>query len=271
MYADSHSNWPKLLPGIMMAFRMSPAPQSTQFSPFELVFGKQMRLPIDTSLRPNTTVAKDFKTHLEDLVSKLKLIREIATTNIQKCQQVQKTRYDQNSKVPQFKQGDKVWLSVRKFPVGVSPKLCSKWDGPFFISNIGPNATFKLTRCTTNKPVKSYIHANRLKPYNDPEFRTVMYKNNTRRIQPDDIPIPPAQPDIQQLPQRPNPDQFYEIEKLLGKKQIRGKTYFRVKWVGFQETTWEPQDEIPPLPLQEFYTTHTKAGKRRKRKFFTRK
>lgn len=97
-----------------------------------------------------------------------------------------------------------------------------------------------------------------------------MYKNNTRRIQPDDIAIPPAQPNIQQLPQRPDPDQFYAIEKLLGKKQIRGKTYFRVKWVGFQETTWEPQDEIPPLPLQEFYTTHTKAGKRRKRKFSTR-
>ena len=54
MYADSHSNWPKLLPGIMMAFRMSPATQSTQFSPFELVFGKQMRLPIESSLKLNT-------------------------------------------------------------------------------------------------------------------------------------------------------------------------------------------------------------------------
>lgn len=66
MYANAHSNWPKLLPGIMMAFRMSPATQSTQNSPYELVFGKQMRLPIDTSLTPNTTVSKDFKSHLED-------------------------------------------------------------------------------------------------------------------------------------------------------------------------------------------------------------
>lgn len=123
-----------------MAFRMSPATQSTQFSPFELVFGKQMRLPIDTLLRPNTTVAKDFKTHLEDLVSKLKLIREIATTHIQKCQQVQKTRYDQNSKVAQFKQGDKVWLSVRKFPVGVSPKLCSKWRSLFQTLDLTPHS-----------------------------------------------------------------------------------------------------------------------------------
>ena len=39
-----------------------------------------------------------------------------------------------------------------------------------------------------------------------------MYQNNTRRIQPDDIPIPDAHQNIQQLPQRPDPDQFYEIE-----------------------------------------------------------
>lgn len=49
---------------------------------------------------------------------------------------------------------------------------------------------------------------------------------------------------------------------------MNGKTYFKVEWVGYRETTWEPQKEIPPLPLQTFYTTHTKAGKRRKRKFF---
>lgn len=49
---------------------------------------------------------------------------------------------------------------------------------------------------------------------------------------------------------------------------MNGKTYFKVKWVGYRETTWEPQEQIPPLPLQNFYKTHTKAGKRRKRKFF---
>lgn len=76
----------------------------------------------------------------------------------------------------------------------------------------------------------------------------------------------------QQLPLRQDQDQqmqeLYEIDKLLGKKQMNGKTYFKVKWVSYRETTWEPHEEIPPLPLQNLYTTHTKAGKRRKRKFF---
>lgn len=90
MYANAHSSWPKLLPGIVMAFRMSPATQSTQYSPYELVFEKKMRLPIDTSLTPNTTMSKDFKSHLEDLIAKLKLIRENAASNMQKAQDKQK-------------------------------------------------------------------------------------------------------------------------------------------------------------------------------------
>lgn len=60
MYANIHPNWPKLLAVNRMTFRMSPATQFSQYSPYGLVFGKQMRLPIDTSLSPNTTVSKDL-------------------------------------------------------------------------------------------------------------------------------------------------------------------------------------------------------------------
>lgn len=190
---------------------------------------------------------------------------------MQQAQDKQKFYYYQKAKVPEFKQGDKVWLSVRKFPTGVSPKLCTKWDGPFFISQTGSYSTYKLTRCRTNKPVKSYIHANRLKPFNDPEFRTVIYKNVLQRPENENRQIQNRQmPTNQQqnVNDQQTPEQYYEIEKLMGKKQMNGKTDFKVKWVGYRETTWEPQEEIPPLPLQNYYKTHTMAGKRRKRKFF---
>ena len=75
---------------------------------------------------PYTTVPKDFKGHMDDLLSKL--IREIATENREKAQVKQKNYYDKNTRIPDNKQGDKVWLSVRKYPVGISPKLCDKWD-----------------------------------------------------------------------------------------------------------------------------------------------
>jgi hypothetical protein len=41
-------NWSRILPSVMMAFRISPSTQSTQFSPYFLLFGKEMPLPIDT-------------------------------------------------------------------------------------------------------------------------------------------------------------------------------------------------------------------------------
>ena len=56
-YIDKdHMNWPSLLPSIMMAFRSSPCTESTGFSPFQLLFGKEMNLPIDTSLLPKPTL-----------------------------------------------------------------------------------------------------------------------------------------------------------------------------------------------------------------------
>lgn len=73
----------------------------------------------------------------------------------------------------------------------------------------------------------------------------------------------------QNVKDQQTPEEYYELEKLKAKKQINGKTYFKVKWVGYRETSWEPQEEIPPLPLQNYYKTHTKAGKRRKRFFFS--
>ena len=60
-------------------------------------------------------------------------------------------------------------------------------------------------------------------------------------------------------------DDNFEAEKLLGKKRSDGKNYYRVKWVGFKKTTWEPEENIGDGLLTEFYTRFTQAGKRRKR------
>ena len=58
-YVDKdQQNWADFLPAAMMAFRSSPA-SGTGLSPFHLVFGKEMNLPIDTSLIPKTTLGLD--------------------------------------------------------------------------------------------------------------------------------------------------------------------------------------------------------------------
>ena len=82
-----------------------------------------------------------------------------------------KEQFDKKTKVPEHKEGDEVWLFCSKTPVGLTPKLYRKWVGPYYITKAYENFTYKLRRCTDDKEMKSLIHANRLKPFHDPELR----------------------------------------------------------------------------------------------------
>ena len=66
MYCEKdQSNWPDLLPSVMMSFRVSPATESISLSPFHMVFGKEMTLPVDTALVPKHTMTQDSKQYFE--------------------------------------------------------------------------------------------------------------------------------------------------------------------------------------------------------------
>ncbi len=56
----------------MMAFRMSPAVNSTGYSPYYIVFGKEMTLPLDVSLTPRETAQQQTKQYIDQLVQRLK-------------------------------------------------------------------------------------------------------------------------------------------------------------------------------------------------------
>jgi hypothetical protein len=42
----------------MMAFRMFPGVQTTGYSPVQILFGREMKLPIDVSLLPQENIIK---------------------------------------------------------------------------------------------------------------------------------------------------------------------------------------------------------------------
>ncbi|CAC5422153.1 unnamed protein product [Mytilus coruscus] len=78
-YSDKdQNNWPNKLPGNLMAFRNSPSTQSTEYSPFSMVFGKEINLPFDASILPEDNLSKDAKHHLEEIISNFKIIQDLA-------------------------------------------------------------------------------------------------------------------------------------------------------------------------------------------------
>jgi hypothetical protein len=66
---------------------------------------------------------------------------------------------DKKAKEPEFRVGQTLLLRVYKIPKGLSRKLPDKSDGPYLITELGPNHTYKLLNCATNKTIKSLINA----------------------------------------------------------------------------------------------------------------
>ena len=205
---------------------------------------------------------KDTQTYLNNLLQDLKRAHEIASKNVLESQDQYKQNYDSHAKHVEFNTGDKVWLHCPQVPIGMSSKLHSKWTGPYYIAGIGPNNTYCIRHCVTNKEQSSLIHANRLKLHHSEDVRK--YDNENGRgadtIQ-DSI---DSQPNSSQIPE--SKDEWQEVDKLLGTAMVRGKRHYHVKWKHKSKTTWEPDENISERLKRDFHINKTLSGKRRKRK-----
>lgn len=99
-----------------------------------MLFGTEMNLPFDANNLPKDNKTSKFE--LQEIIQNLKTAHEIASKNIQKSQEKSKDRFDKHAKIPDFKLFDKVLIKSNKTPVGLSPKLAEKFQGPYYISEI---------------------------------------------------------------------------------------------------------------------------------------
>ena len=184
MVDDKQEDWPDIIPGIMMAYRCTPA-RASQFSPYFLCFAKEMITPIETAINPDLTeVSPNYRDTLKLFIDNVKLSRKIAHKNILRSRQQMKEYYDRNSAPPKYKLGDLVWLHDPTTPVGFSRKLKPRWRGPYRISEIGPNSTYRLRHYNTDIPTDSLINAQRIKPAHLPWESRIRREDPNRQAQP---------------------------------------------------------------------------------------
>ena len=192
--------WPELIPSIMMAFRMSPCTQASGYSPYYLLFGREMPIFFATAVAPSEALPRSHKQHVEELLQRLKVAHDIAKSNIDRSKEQNKARYDVNAKDPSYAVGDSVLLKVMHRTQGVSKKLTAKWNGPYYITRLGPNSTFKLRRCSDNIELKPLVHADILKRFVDGrDFRPPPTDETTVRP---DLGDPDPEIDLGQRPDR---------------------------------------------------------------------
>ena len=116
MYINKdENNWHLLLPTILMGVRSTPNTENSGYSPFQMLFGSEMRLPFDTSLIPRETLGPEAKTHVNQLLDRLKVVHEMASKNTEISQtESKKKKHDIKAKQSNVVLGEQVFLKINK-------------------------------------------------------------------------------------------------------------------------------------------------------------
>lgn len=104
-YMDNYEDWDLLIPFAMFSYNTS-VHEATNFTPYELIFGKPAREP---SSFPTGEKLKSYGDYLTELISHMIKIRNLATDNLNKVKIRSKDYYDRHSKPTTFKTGDFVY------------------------------------------------------------------------------------------------------------------------------------------------------------------
>ena len=162
--ATNHLNdWDKFIAPVLFAYRTS-AHSTTKISPFFLVYGREAKLPTDsTEMEEESNLIE----HIDHQVTHLSDVRNDVQQQIKSEQQKQKDFHDKKLKKEiRFKIGDQVLYYRATLDKQWSEKLSPKWKGPYYIHNVIGNGAYKL-RELSGKVLKTPVNGSFLKIYKD--------------------------------------------------------------------------------------------------------
>ncbi|GBL65279.1 Transposon Ty3-G Gag-Pol polyprotein, partial [Araneus ventricosus] len=169
MYADvEQRNWDTILPFVTFAYN-SAKQDTTGFSPFFLVHGRDIVTPLDVILPHDTENHAD--NYVQQLITRAEEARQLAKLHILDVQAVDKRRYDERHRPVNYNVGNLVWVFTPVRKVGLSEKLLRRYFGPYRITRRLSDVTYEVQSIevtSRRQSKKDIVHVLRLKPYCDP-------------------------------------------------------------------------------------------------------
>ena len=176
-------NWSELLSYVMLAYRTS-VHESTSYTPYSLLFGHEATLPIDLQfLPPSDATWTNYHEYVAETRFRFHTAYEQARQYLKSQQKRQLALYSGKVHGPTYKEGQLIFLHNPSTPQGLSLKLHSFWRGPYKITQVISEMTYKICEIETNQEL--IIHYDRMKHCRSPPRGFVP---------PADIPPAPMQP-----------------------------------------------------------------------------
>ena len=156
-------DWDRWLPYLLFACREVPQ-ASTGFSPFELLYGRQVRGPLDILQESWVSKVDRASDNVLAYVLKMREKMEGATRGVrrhmERVQQGQQTWYDKGARERSFQPGQQVLLLLP----AVENKLLAKWQGPYTVVRKLSSTTYEIEMLDKRNP-RQVFHINLLKEW----------------------------------------------------------------------------------------------------------
>ena len=191
---DEGKDWDKWVPYLLFAYREVPQ-SSTGFSPFELVYGRQVRGPLDILKETWETSKKSSESIVSYVLSmqeKLSDMSELARENLTKAQKRQKRWYDENARERRFEPGDQVLVLL---PTETS-KLLAQWHGPYPVLRRLSAVNYEVDMFDKKKR-RRIFHINMLRKWHTPSAASLLVEDLSADMQ-DEIPLWREDPDSEE-------------------------------------------------------------------------
>jgi len=165
MCSERPKDWDRYINALLFAYREVPQ-RSTGFSPFELMYGREVRGPMQIlkELWTDDCIDDEVKNtyqYVFDLQNRMEKTMEVAQEELLKSQEANKKYFDLKSRNRSFKAGDKVLLLL---PTDNS-KLLVSWKGPYEVVEKTAKHNYRIL---VRGKLKVF-HVNMLKMYHDRE------------------------------------------------------------------------------------------------------
>lgn len=140
----------------------------TGFSPYELMFGRQPRLPVDIAfcLPVKDGSPKSHSQYVKHLKTRLEESYQIATKNAQKVADRNKRRFDKSVRESTLEKGDQVLVKNLRFRT--KHKLADKWESTMYkvLEKMGDLPVYKVQPINGDGPIRT-LHRDLLLPCGD--------------------------------------------------------------------------------------------------------